>query len=488
MGAASGWWADRLNPLTVRVVRQQLRSWASAGVFLVLLLTGVLVSLIAVSLNDGRASGRDLFLWMAGGWALIAWVILPTMLGNQLATERRDQAWELVDLAGIDPWRLLSGWLAAAATQQALIASAMAPFLVMAWLLRGLDLLLVVLALVVVPVVAVALSALALQAATMARKDKRGGAVGIGIGGLLAWLMAVNLLWVGMRFQADVWLLDQLRQGDLRTWGVLLFLVNLAILSAANALVLAAARLRHPAENRATGPRLMAVVVVVNAAAWCAAMPWLGSYPTQWHRYLPLLAIAAIARAAVLGIGAFADHWDLTPRQARAFSGPRWRRAAMALLGPGTRAGRLLYLALTGIGVAVALLTLHFGSTVADQRLTMGALAVGSYAAICLVLGDWATRSLLSRRVHHPAAQIGVTWLVAIALAFVPLIIQLFIGESVLLAACSPITGVRLMADEDGEAWPKATIAIAGATALLATVATCLLRTPTVRRLLPEDA
>ena len=38
-------WGNRLNPLTVRVVRQQLRSWTSAGVFLVLLLAGVLISL-----------------------------------------------------------------------------------------------------------------------------------------------------------------------------------------------------------------------------------------------------------------------------------------------------------------------------------------------------------------------------------------------------------------------------------------------------------
>lgn len=256
MDLASGAWADRLNPLTVRVVRQQLRSWTSTGVFLVLLLIGVLASLIAVSLNEGHANGRALFMWLAGGWALIAWVILPTMLGNQLASERRDQAWELIDLTGIDPWRLLSGWLAAAAAQQALIASAMAPFLVMAWLLRGLDLLLIVCTLMVVPLVAVALSALALQAATMAKKGKGRGAIGVGLGGLLAWLMAISVMGSGMTFQGDVWLLDRIRQGDLRVWAFLLFLANFTVLSTANALVLAAARLRHPAENRVTGPRL----------------------------------------------------------------------------------------------------------------------------------------------------------------------------------------------------------------------------------------
>jgi hypothetical protein len=488
MAAATGEWGDRLNPLTVRVVRQQLRSWASVGVFLTLLLSGVLISLILVSLGTADANGRQLFLWLASGWSLIAWVILPTMLGTQLANERRDQAWELVELAGIDPWRLLAGWLAASAAQQALIASAMAPFLIMAWLLRGLDLLLIVLTLVAVPLVATALSALALQAATLARKDKSRAGIGPGLGGLLVWLVSLSLGWQAIWFQGDVWLLDQLRQGEPRIWAVLAFLVNLAVLAAANALVLAAARLRHQAENRATGPRLMAVVLVANAALWCMALPFIGGYGRDWRYALSALAVATLLRAVVLGIGAFADHWDLTPRQARAFTGPRWRRLAMQLVGPGSRAGRLLYLLLTALGVGVAILVLTVDPNRANQLAALVGLGIASYAAICLVLSDWLARALLSRRVHRPAAQVGVTWLMAMALCGGPLIGQLLLGESLLLTLCSPFTGVRLMADRDGEPWAKAIILAAGGVALVVTAVVCCRRAPTVRRLLPEDA
>ena len=86
MDVASGAWADRLNPLTVRVVRQQLRSWTAIGAFLLPLFAALIMADPVIS--DFRL-GVDPLIFQFDTFSVTA-VVLPTTLHAGENGEFRD--------------------------------------------------------------------------------------------------------------------------------------------------------------------------------------------------------------------------------------------------------------------------------------------------------------------------------------------------------------------------------------------------------------
>ncbi len=143
--------SDRCNPILVREVRQALRSRAFTGLFVTLIVLAVVLTcvMLAFHLEPASYRGSD---WEPGPFggilfqgvfaclltALLGFVPLGTFMA--MPEEWNAKTWEQLSLSGLTPGRIVRGRLQAALVQSILFSSVLVPFLAASFLLRGLDL------------------------------------------------------------------------------------------------------------------------------------------------------------------------------------------------------------------------------------------------------------------------------------------------------------------------------------------------------------
>ena len=135
---------DWLNPIVVKEARQAVRSRFVSAVFLVFLVLQLVVVWLYVLFNPDLASelsgGRDvtgiLFSILTGSCMLF----VPIYSGVRLAWERSAVQMDLMFTTTVSPGAVIRGKMVNAALLTGLIYSACAPFMVFAYLLRGIDL------------------------------------------------------------------------------------------------------------------------------------------------------------------------------------------------------------------------------------------------------------------------------------------------------------------------------------------------------------
>ena len=136
--------SDRLNPIVVKELRQAVKSWFIVGVLLLLLSVLTLIQLLWVMSSTDLGSttnddGRDLFLVFQGTLLAIALLGLPIYTGVRLAAERASATSDLLYVTTIKPWSIVWGKLAAGVVVTLLVFAACAPFMIVTYLLRGID-------------------------------------------------------------------------------------------------------------------------------------------------------------------------------------------------------------------------------------------------------------------------------------------------------------------------------------------------------------
>ena len=197
----SAWVSNRANPMLVRTLRQELRSKTFIGIFVLLLVVAALSAIgTAGMVTDSTIStaGRTLYGILALSWSLV--IAIQAMNTFQAVTrERNEDTWDLLDLTGMGPRLVLRGLLWANIVQGQLYTAALAPFLVMAYLLRGVDLLSIAFALVVMPLAGIAASTLAVFMASIGNnKASRAFCQSIlGLGLFILWAMS-GMLWFAL--------------------------------------------------------------------------------------------------------------------------------------------------------------------------------------------------------------------------------------------------------------------------------------------------
>ncbi len=207
----AAWISNRANPMLVRCIRQELRSKTFLGVFVLLLVVAAIAEITSAAAASDRANaqvGAALFSVLGWSWTLV--VVIQAMSTFQaVIRERNEDTWDLLDLTGMGPRPVLRGLLLANLVQGQLYTAALAPFLVMAYLLRGIDLLTIACALVIVPLAGIAASTLAVFLASIGNgKPARaffGGLLGLGL--MAVWLVSAAA-WFDLRWLT--WFLDEL--------------------------------------------------------------------------------------------------------------------------------------------------------------------------------------------------------------------------------------------------------------------------------------
>lgn len=251
---------DRWNPILVKEVRQSLRGkFFRVGFALMLLALTIasIVMIIAMGAQLSTGEGRDYVLGVFVCLAVAVLGLVPYATFSAMGAEWEENTFDLLIISNLRPRQIVMGKLLSAGTQTLLYYSAFTPFMVFAFLLRGVDLLVVLLMLVGAFVLSVGLSCVALMLSTLTRiKFLRLGFMAF----LTALLVAaINLTALGSE--------ELLRHpGNIREdefiLGFSFFLLAVGVVSSFCFLI-ACNMLSHPEENRSTGLRILTIVTGV---------------------------------------------------------------------------------------------------------------------------------------------------------------------------------------------------------------------------------
>lgn len=134
---------DHINPIIVKEVRQAARSRAFVVLVVLTLLACLLITLNAVARHrqsgDPSAS-QEVFFALYFCLCVVGFLAVPFVAHRSLAREQEDGAWELLQLTGLGPRRILLGKLASSLVYGALFTLLVTPFLVFSYLPGGIAL------------------------------------------------------------------------------------------------------------------------------------------------------------------------------------------------------------------------------------------------------------------------------------------------------------------------------------------------------------
>ena len=137
---------DRSNPIVVRELRQAVRS-KMVSIALLLLLLGQMIVLLAGSgggeVSRGRPAGREIFLVIWYILSFVVIVLIPLYAHARLASERSEDNVDLMFITRLGPVSIVWGKFCSTMLLVLLAYGATAPYMMFAYMLRGLDLLLV---------------------------------------------------------------------------------------------------------------------------------------------------------------------------------------------------------------------------------------------------------------------------------------------------------------------------------------------------------
>lgn len=138
---------DALNPIVVKELHQAVKSRLVVWALLVLLLIEVVVLgtfLLFRQVRDPSQvdieGGQLIFLWLNGIMLTIGMLLIPAYAGARLGAERSDQNVDLLFISTLEPRKIIWGKFLSAALLACIIFGACAPFITFTYLLRGLDL------------------------------------------------------------------------------------------------------------------------------------------------------------------------------------------------------------------------------------------------------------------------------------------------------------------------------------------------------------
>ena len=384
-GAALDAVSSRLNPILVKEVRQSLRGRYFGIVFWLMVAVAATIACLFLAQADFQRNdrgGQMFFVAMYGCLSVAVHLFVPFSTFLSVGSEWDENTYDLLVLSNLKPRQIVLGKLFSAVVQVGLFFCAFGPFLVFAFLLRGLDLVVAGWVLGLTVVSAVGLSAVSLALSSLVRQRLPRVLLMALLAIVLVWSTAGSIAFSVMVFEERIVHVPEFR---LVAGGFTSGILVLGIF----ALLLAATRFTHTEENRSTGLRIFTTLVVLAATAWNA-------YLYRIHGEAEgVLAIAmmTLVGATVLGT-VFSTEEESLGRRVR-LQVPK--QGALALLVapflPGGARGVLHYLLNVGlIALGVHLILFDWSGTGMAGRPTFLAsmqswvLGLGTYCMIYLLL------------------------------------------------------------------------------------------------------
>lgn len=446
-------WLERvgeyLNPILVKEARQALKSKQFVITFTLVLVCGWGWSLLGVA-----AIGQDVFYAPSGPYMLIGyfWVlafplilIVPFAAFRSLASEREDGTYELLSITTLWPRQIVGGKLGSSLLQMIVYLSALAPCIAFTYLLRGIDIISILLFVVYVFVASLMLSMVGLLVATVSKAK----AWQIVLSVIMILMLAVIYAWgSGL---VTMWLVE----GEVMPIDQSYFWVaHLAMLTAVVSFfvllyVAAASRISFASDNRSTRLRIVMLVQQTLLTGWC--MYYALSYRDEAEEIFNTLFILSALYWIATGSLMCGENPQLSQRVKRTLPQSLFARSLLTWLNPGPGTGyifaicNLLSVLVLGLVVAWEMkvqlggiplnttpvngLVMTFWNSLSDEWFLVGLFC---FCYVACYLGAGRLILMLARRV----ARVGlfVSFLLQLVLlmlgAFAPWIVQMSIFYS----------------------------------------------------------
>jgi len=260
---------DRANPILVKEVRQSLRGkyfkisfWAALGIATVI---GISI-LLNLQMREGATGdgvfGPPFFIAIFACLAVATQILVPFSAFLSMGSEWDENTYDLLVLSNLRPRQIVWGKVLSASVQGLLFYSGFGPFLVFAFLLRGVDLLSILVALLVSFVASVLLACCAVAMSSFGRGRFARLQLMVLLAVLLVWVTMGTIMWASQMILFP----GQLHDPDvLSAIGAAL---SISATLAAFFFAAACARLAHPEENRSSGLRWMTLASIAVGLAW----------------------------------------------------------------------------------------------------------------------------------------------------------------------------------------------------------------------------
>ncbi|MEM7680789.1 MAG: hypothetical protein AAF288_02435 [Planctomycetota bacterium] len=434
---ATGWIDDRMNPIVVKELRQAVKSRFVVTVLLLMLALLMVILTAVLFSQDSRAgvdedAGANLFLVFQSILLATCTLFVPLYVGVRLAAERNGAASDLIYVTTIRPSSIVWGKLLAGTVITALTFSACAPFMVITYLLRGIDLPTILFVMGLDALIVLAATQLAIFVGAMpigwVVKTLLGlGLIGFSIMTFVGMVVFVEdeLLRIGIGSamdDSDFWVAMSILVGTWLAAGAMVFFLSVAMIAPATA-------------NRALWPRVYFTAVW---AASFAGLLWLTFYFETLEPILIWLVLMSILLMCAAVISA-SERQTLGPRLRRsiprkpllrppaflfysgAAGGLVWVQALVVLTLVATYFSRSHFLSENGAGVT---------SWGADYYDPFPEQWLGRYAASAMwMIGYLLLSAVICRRlpkVKNGTMLTGVVGLILIAVACVTPIVIAF--------------------------------------------------------------
>lgn len=374
------WWLranERINPIVVKEVRQSLKSRQFTIAFGLTLIVAVAWTLIAISLMVPRIfyipAGVPL---LSGYFCILAaplMVIIPFGAFLSLTAETEDGTFELLSISALSALQIVHGKMASACVQILLYLSALAPCIVLTYLLRGVGLYTIVVFLGWTVALSVAETALALLLGAVART--RMMQVGAAVLALAGLFLGVGV-WLSFLLSAGLSQFSTPATADL-----VIQTAMLCMLAASVSLVLrsAAAAIDFPSENHSTPLRLRIFFWLLLLIFWSL----LGIMVAQELSASMTVLIAVFIFLMFVGTLLTGERGIISPRAQRGLPRTFLGRVFLTWLYPGAGLGTVyvicLFAALVGTLAAVDFFSMWNTQT---MRRDSGSLIAG-YLLLC---------------------------------------------------------------------------------------------------------
>ncbi len=295
--ASMGWFArvgaplwrpidERLNPILVKEVRQALRGKYFSIVFWLMLTIATVIGalfLVSEGMRPSVDGGVKFFLAMYGCLSVAVHVFVPFSVFLSVGSEWEENTYDLLVLSDLRPRHIVWGKLLSAVVQMLLFYTAFGPFLVFAFLLRGLDLTGAAWILGLTVITSTGLSCLALCLSSLVRH--RFARM------ILMALQAVILVFAcGLSITFSFALFEErfIHIPEFRLAAA--FFATAFLMVAAFAFAIAATRFTHPEENRSSSVRVLTSVVVLAGVAWTSYLySWRPGSEILWSLSITLM-------------------------------------------------------------------------------------------------------------------------------------------------------------------------------------------------------
>lgn len=418
---------DRLNPILVKELRSALRGRYFRFLFPLTLLVATVVAVLVVVDGVDRNTdvlGRQLFQAMFVCLLLAVNGLVPFSAFLSMGNEWDEHTYDLLVLSKLEPKRIVLGKLVSVGAEAMLYFSAFAPFLVFAFLLRGIDIATIVVLVIGAAILSASSSAVALALSSMGRHRV-----------VRVILMAVlGAILFGANAGAIAFLDSYVRRptalNTVEAWQVLTITYALIALPGVLAAAAGTSVLAHVEENASTAPRVLVtalLVVMLGVATWVQ-----GTSPSR-EMTLAVGVMCAIG-VALCDLGFVTEGLRLS-RRVRLLV-PRKKIAALFSIPflPGAGRGVLLLLFhLALIAIAVGVME-AMGPSASFTRGGSGSPSRRSFVFSCFLFVYLALPSLIATSACASArGRVIVRVLipvVALLSIFLPMLLGFFVGAS----------------------------------------------------------